>query len=434
MRDCSSECIWLFTNSFFSLSPAWKRTSCSCNIWLLWPHGASRASDPIICATLLLFSSIRPLHRFWIPLNYHIIVNSKFSEGSLTARFTAFLPCRWFSRTAILNWWFWQKKSRTSLWLQVRCVPFLQNFRFWCFSTLSDSILKIVYQKKCWKWTAHRIASPFLTSKFLPVIEFALGLITCEKCVFCNHTSHQCVMCAMYVWYGHTRLRFPRTAVAIRKATAKRQSQSTKNVCAAQAQSRDLNYWGLKTDAKVLAWTMLLWSTLELEVPEDKCGLCRVGVVGTRNFEPSERIPQRALGLFHNLPEVFGDRLFMAMPPTEEKIHISVPIRNTSQRTFRHDLPYQYSKQWSSPTNIFLLSDLFRQLPLSLCTYWTTRFWTKPLEDQPLLLFVCNQNTLDRLMALDLGSRFLFAEFSKWIPYSAFLSNHFKIVHMNSWA
>ena len=99
-----------FSRTLFSLSPAWKRTSCSCNIWLLWPHGASRASDPIICATLLLFSSIRPLHRFWIPLNYHIIVNSKFSEGSLTARFTAFLPCHWFSRTAILNWWFWQKK------------------------------------------------------------------------------------------------------------------------------------------------------------------------------------------------------------------------------------------------------------------------------------------------------------------------------------
>ena len=47
------------------------------------------------------------------------------------------------------------------------------------------------------------------------------------------------------------RLSFPRTAVA-RKATAQRQSQSVKNVCAAQAQSRDLNYCGQKTNAQVL--------------------------------------------------------------------------------------------------------------------------------------------------------------------------------------
>ena len=79
MRDCSSECIWLFTNSFFSLSPAWKRTSCSCNIWLLWPHGASRASDPIICATLLLFSSIRPLHRS----EYRWIITSSWIQNFL---------------------------------------------------------------------------------------------------------------------------------------------------------------------------------------------------------------------------------------------------------------------------------------------------------------------------------------------------------------
>ena len=43
---------------------------------------------------------------------------------------------------------------------------------------------------------------------------------------------------------------FPSTAVAIRKAMAQRHSQSIKNVCAAQAQSRDLNYCGLKTMPK----------------------------------------------------------------------------------------------------------------------------------------------------------------------------------------
>ena len=38
------------------------------------------------------------------------------------------------------------------------------------------------------------------------------------------------------------RLSLPSTAVAIRKAIAQGQSRSIKNVCAAQAQSRDLNY------------------------------------------------------------------------------------------------------------------------------------------------------------------------------------------------
>ena len=187
-----------FSRTLFSLSPAWKRTSCSCNIWLLWPHGASRASDPIICATLLLFSSIRPLHRFWIPLNYHIIVNSKFSEGSLTAWFTAFLPCHWFSRTAIVNWWFWQKKITN---VSFHGFKFAACHFFRIF--VSDASLlylipfsRLCIKKKCWKWTAHRIASPFLTSKFLPVIEFALGLITCEKCVSSVTTHPTSVWCA----------------------------------------------------------------------------------------------------------------------------------------------------------------------------------------------------------------------------------------------
>ena len=36
------------------------------------------------------------------------------------------------------------------------------------------------------------------------------------------------------------------------KTTAQRQSQSIKKVCAAQAQNRDLNFFGLKTNAEVL--------------------------------------------------------------------------------------------------------------------------------------------------------------------------------------
>ena len=47
------------------------------------------------------------------------------------------------------------------------------------------------------------------------------------------------------------RLAFPSTLVATRKARAQRQSQSTKSVCAARAQSRVLSYCGLKTNAKV---------------------------------------------------------------------------------------------------------------------------------------------------------------------------------------
>ena len=48
------------------------------------------------------------------------------------------------------------------------------------------------------------------------------------------------------------RLSFASTAAATRKVIAQRQSKSIENVCAAQAQSRDLNYCGLKTYAKVL--------------------------------------------------------------------------------------------------------------------------------------------------------------------------------------
>ena len=48
------------------------------------------------------------------------------------------------------------------------------------------------------------------------------------------------------------QISFLNIAVAIRKATAQYQTQIVKNVCAAQAQSRDLNYCGLKPNAKAL--------------------------------------------------------------------------------------------------------------------------------------------------------------------------------------
>ena len=49
-----------------------------------------------------------------------------------------------------------------------------------------------------------------------------------------------------------TTLSFPTTAVAIRETTTQRHLQCVQNVCAAQAQSRDLNDCGRKTSAKVL--------------------------------------------------------------------------------------------------------------------------------------------------------------------------------------
>ena len=58
------------------------------------------------------------------------------------------------------------------------------------------------------------------------------------------------------------RLSFSSTVVAIREPMAQRLSQSIKNVCAAQAQCRDLNFFGLKTNAK-LSTNKLLFIQLE---------------------------------------------------------------------------------------------------------------------------------------------------------------------------
>ena len=59
-------------------------------------------------------------------------------------------------------------------------------------------------------------------------------------------------MCAMYESDMEAqRLSFRSTAVAKRMAMAQRQSQSVKHVCAARAQSRDLNNCALNTKARV---------------------------------------------------------------------------------------------------------------------------------------------------------------------------------------
>ena len=64
------------------------------------------------------------------------------------------------------------------------------------------------------------VAWPLLVSKFLRVIEFGLGLITCERCMSSVTTkTSECVMCAVYD-SGMDTQRLPSTAVAIRKAMA----------------------------------------------------------------------------------------------------------------------------------------------------------------------------------------------------------------------
>ena len=51
---------------------------------------------------------------------------------------------------------------------------------------------------------------------------------------------------------------------------------------------------------------------------------------GTSISKPFEHILLRVLRLFHNLPQVFGDRICMLLPPAEEKTHLSWPIRSVS--------------------------------------------------------------------------------------------------------
>ena len=103
-----------------------------------------------------------------------------------------------------------------------------------------------------------------------------------------------------------------------------------------------------------------------------------------------------------------------------------------SQRIFRHDLPYHSSKQWSFPTYIFLSNDLFRQPPSSLLTFWTSRFWTGLLRDQPLPLFACSLKYTWSIMAFDLGGRFLLV--FPHVTHVLLLSIHLFVVHINRWS
>ena len=80
---------------------------------------------------------------------------------------------------------------------------------------------------------------------------FFLAMTTCERCVFCNHKTTECVACAVWECGLDTRrLSFPSTAVTIRKAIALYLQNPRMSV--RETQSRDLNYRGVKTYAKVL--------------------------------------------------------------------------------------------------------------------------------------------------------------------------------------
>ena len=75
----------------------------------------------------------------------------------------------------------------------------------------------------------------------------------CERCMSFVTTKPRSVQRSAVHGCGMdpTTLSFPSTAVAIRETITQRQAQSFRNVCATQAQSRDLNYCGPKTTSNV---------------------------------------------------------------------------------------------------------------------------------------------------------------------------------------
>ena len=117
---------------------------------------------------------------------------------------------------------------------------------------------------RCGHYLIQRVVG-FATNVFMN----AVASWKCESCVSSvTSKTTEWVMCAVYECGMDTpRHSFPTTADAVRKTKAQRQSQSIKNVCAAQAQSRDLNYCGPKTNAKVLT-NNLLWIQLEKSCAE----------------------------------------------------------------------------------------------------------------------------------------------------------------------
>ena len=86
----------------------------------------------------------------------------------------------------------------------------------------------------------------------------------------------------MSVVWTHINSPFLNIAVAIRKAIALYQQQNVKSVCAAQAQSRDLNHCGLKTDAEVLTNNCCEFNKRG-RVQEEKSVLCDGGNFTRRN-------------------------------------------------------------------------------------------------------------------------------------------------------
>ena len=132
----------------------------------------------------------------------------------------------------------------------------------------------------------------------------------------------------------------------------------------------------------------------------------------------------RNLKLSHSLPQVSSDRPCKALPFNGEKKHFLL-LRRIFQRIFRHHLPNCSSKQWPSPTNVFLSFGLFSSPSLLSSISWKRRFRNELPEEQPLPLFACNLNTLDLSLALDIRGRFLSAELSTWVhcvaPFQPFL-------------
>ena len=140
----------------------------------------------------------------------------------------------------------------------------------------------------------------------------------------------------------------------------------------------------------------------------------------TRISGQFERIPLRVFWLFHNLPEVFGDRLCMVLPlagdQTQTRSKFEVSLNPFFGMTFhiaalRSDL---FQPIFSFVSSFSSASLVFVNFLNSSVLYWTAWRWT-------FVFFVCTFNILHLLMALE--RRFLSAEFSTW-SHVLFFSQH----------
>ena len=123
--------------------------------------------------------------------------------------------------------------------------------------------------------------------------------------------SEWCVHCGIVVWTYNDSF-FPSTAVAIRKATAVRQHHSAKNVCTAKAQSRDLNYCGLKTKCSSLDHEF----NQRVRVQEEKCGSCGVGIFTCSTIQKDTWTAWSQCGrrLGHRKPKTRTDKWALGRP------------------------------------------------------------------------------------------------------------------------